>query len=151
MEKTCTTVDDPETQVFKSEETGSGRLGFCVVVLFCYCCLFIFLKTAYHYISFSFQTKFSDSALRGALQFSIFLRNIIDNNIFPSALIGKSLLLLAPKETTLHQLCLCHLLQGLGLKFCKVHEMCVGVVFAAINPKQPSPSDTTGFPFPQGV
>lgn len=83
MEKTCTTIDDPETQVFKSEETGSVRLGFCVVVLFCYCCLFICLKTAYHYISFSFQTKFSDSALRGALQFSIFLRNIIDNNIFP--------------------------------------------------------------------
>ena len=50
-------------------------------------------------------------------------------------LIRKSLLILAPKENTLHQLYLSHLLQRFWLKFCKVHELCVGIIFVAINPK----------------
>lgn len=77
-----TSRDDPETQVFKSEETGHARFGFCC----CYCfglvwlLLFVYFKTAHQ--SFSFPTKFFDSTLECALQLSIFLRKIIDNNIF---------------------------------------------------------------------
>lgn len=150
MEKDpSTSRDDPETQVFKSEETGDARFGFC-----CYCfglvwlLLFVYLKTVHQ--SFSFPTKFFDSTLECALQLSIFLRKIIDNNIFSFlSSLGSLCSFLAPKENTLHQLYLYYLLQRFWPKFCKVHELRVGMISAAINPKQPSPSDTTGFQSPQ--